>query len=270
MRKFFFAAALFFAAVFNTSVSDACTNILVTPGASSDGSSLVSYAADSHALYGELYYRPAAVFQKGSMLEIYEWDTGKYLGAIPQVARTYQTVGNMNEYQLIITETTYGGRPELSDPNGIMDYGSLIYIALQRARTAREAIDVIVDLANTYGYYSSGESFSIADPNEVWIMELIGKGADEKGIVWVARRVPDGYISAHANQARIDRFPLDDPETILLIDRWRNQEALDRHHESPMMKQIAELREKYDLHMTFERYSPDQDEDNIDSAFIRK
>lgn len=215
MRKFFFAAALFFAAVFNTSVSDACTNILVTPGASSDGSSLVSYAADSHALYGELYYRPAAVFQKGSMLEIYEWDTGKYLGAIPQVARTYQTVGNMNEYQLIITETTYGGRPELSEPNGIMDYGSLIYIALQRARTAREAIDVIVDLANTYGYYSSGESFSIADPNEVWIMELIGKGADEKGIVWVARRVPDGYISAHANQARIDRFPLDDPENCI-------------------------------------------------------
>lgn len=215
MRRFFFGAALALAALFATRQADACTNVLVTPGASADGSSLVSYAADSHALYGELYYHPAAVFQKGAMLEIYEWDTGKFLGTIPQVARTYQTVGNMNEYQLIITETTYGGRPELTDPKGIMDYGSLIYIALQRAKTAREAIEVIVDLANTYGYYSSGESFSIADPNEVWIMELIGKGPDNKGIVWVARRVPDGYICAHANQARIDRFPLDDPENCI-------------------------------------------------------
>ncbi len=215
MRKFFFASVVFLGALLSASESEACTNILVTPGASSDGSSLVSYAADSHVLYGELYYRPATVFEKGAMLEIYEWDTGKYLGAIPQVARTYQTVGNMNEYQLIITETTYGGRPELYSSSGIMDYGSLIYIALQRAKTAREAIEVIVDLANTYGYCSSGESFSIADPEEVWIMELIGKGEDEKGIVWVARRVPDGYICAHANQARIDRFPLDDPDNCM-------------------------------------------------------
>ena len=215
MRKFFLSAAIVAATALSAVETDACTNVLVTPGASADGSSLVSYAADSHALYGELYYRPAAVYPNGTMLDIYEWDTGKFLGSIPQIAVTYQTVGNMNEHQLIITETTYGGRPELSGANGIMDYGSLIYIALQRAKTAREAIDVIVELANTYGYCSSGESFSIADPNEVWIMELIGKGEGEKGIVWVARRVPDGYICAHANQARIDRFPLDDPENCI-------------------------------------------------------
>lgn len=215
MKRLLVTVALALASLTITQNSDACSNVLVTPGASKDGSSLVSYSADSHALYGELYYRPAAVWEKGSLLKIYEWDTGKYLGEIPQVAKTYQTVGNMNEYQLVITETTYGGRPELFDPDGIMDYGSLIYVALQRAKTAREAIDVIVDLANTYGYYSSGESFSISDPNEVWIMELIGKGPDNKGIVWVARRVPDGYISAHANQARIDRFPLNDPDNCL-------------------------------------------------------
>ena len=191
--------------------SRACTNVLVTKGASTDGSNLITYAADSHGLYGELYYAPAGVWKAGDMRKINEWDTGKYLGMIPQVARTYQRVGNMNEHQLIIAETTYGGRPELEDPNGIMDYGSLIYVALERAKTAREAIDVIVDLANTYGYYSSGESFSIADTEEVWVMDLIGKGPDNKGIVWVARRVPDGYICAHANQARISTFPLNDP-----------------------------------------------------------
>ena len=202
--------------------ADACTNILITKGASADGSCMVSYAADSHALFGELYYQPAAHHEKGSMLSIYEWDTGKYLGEIPQIPYTYQTVGNMNEHQLIIGETTYGGRAELFDSTGIMDYGSLIYIALQRARTAREAIEVIVDLANTYGYYSSGESFSIADKDEVWVMDLIGKGYREengknanKGIVWVARRVPDGYICGHANQARISTFPLDDPENCM-------------------------------------------------------
>lgn len=202
--------------------SEACTNVLVTKGASADGSCMVSYAADSHQLYGELYYRPAADWKKGEMLKIYEWDTGKYLGEIPQVRHTFQTVGNMNEHQLIIAETTYGGRPELFDSTGIMDYGSLIYVALQRAKTAREAIEVIVDLANTYGYYSSGESFSIADKDEVWVMDLIGKGMKmkngrnvNKGIVWVARRVPDGYICAHANQARISTFPLDDPENCM-------------------------------------------------------
>ena len=195
--------------------SRACTNILVTQGASIDGSALISYAADSHGLYGELYYAPAGVWKAGDMRQINEWDTGKYLGMIPQVARTYKRVGNMNEHQLIIAETTYGGRPELEDPNGVMDYGSLIYVALERAKTAREAIDIVVDLANTYGYYSSGESFSIADTKEVWVMDLIGKGPGNKGIVWVARRVPDGYICAHANQARISTFPLNDPENCI-------------------------------------------------------
>ena len=195
--------------------SKACTNVLVTKGASTDGSNMISYAADSHQLYGELYYAPAAVWQIGEMRDINEWDTGKFLGKIPQVARTYQRVGNMNEHQLIIAETTYGGRPELEDPNGVMDYGSLIYVALERTKTAREAIKVIVDLANTYGYYSSGESFSLADKDEVWVMDLIGKGPDNKGIVWVARRVPDGYICAHANQARISTFPLNDPENCM-------------------------------------------------------
>ena len=195
--------------------SKACTNVLVTKGASTDGSNMISYAADSHQLYGELYFAPAGTWAEGAMRQINEWDTGKFLGHIPQVGKTWQRVGNMNEHQLIIAETTYGGRPELEDPNGIMDYGSLIYVALERAKTAREAIKVIVDLANTYGYFSSGESFSLADTEEVWVMDLIGKGPDNKGIVWVARRVPDGYICAHANQARISTFPLNDPENCM-------------------------------------------------------
>ena len=195
--------------------SKACSNVLVTKGASADGSNMISYAADSHLLYGELYFRKAGTWKPGDMRRIDEWDTGKHLGYIPEIANTYQRVGNMNEHQLIIGETTYGGRPELEDPKGIMDYGSLIYVALERAKTAREAIKVIVDLANTYGYYSSGESFSIADTEEVWVMDLIGKGPDNKGIVWVARRVPDGYICAHANQARISTFPLNDPENCM-------------------------------------------------------
>ena len=172
-------SAAFIAA--GTFESHACTNVIVTKGASIDGSNMISYAADSHQLYGELYFAPAGVWNSGDIRKVYEWDTGKYLGDIPQVSRTYQRVGNMNEHQLLIAETTYGGRPELEDPKGIMDYGSLIYIALERAKTAREAIDVIVDLANTYGYYSSGESFSIADKNEAWVMDLIGKGPDNKG-----------------------------------------------------------------------------------------
>ena len=200
---------------FNAVDSHACTNVLVTKGASIDGSNMISYAADSHQLYGELYYKPAGVWGKDDMRPIYDWDSGKFLGYIPQVPRTYQRVGNMNEHQLIIAETTYGGRAELEDPKGIMDYGSLIYVALERAKTAREAIAVIADLANTYGYYSSGESFSIADTEEVWVMDLIGKGPDNKGIVWVARRVPDGYICSHANQARISTFPQDDPENCM-------------------------------------------------------
>ena len=202
--------------------SDACTNVLVTKGASADGSNMISYAADSHQLFGELYFMRSANWSSADLRRINEWDTGKYLGNIPQVSHTYQRVGNMNEHQLIIAETTYGGRHELEDTTGIMDYGSLIYVALERARTAREAISVIVELANEYGYYSSGESFSIADKDEVWVMDLIGKGMKmengknlRKGIVWVARRVPDGYICAHANQARISTFPLNDPQNCL-------------------------------------------------------
>ena len=203
-------------------LGDACTNVIVTRGASKDGSVLVSYAADSHYLFGELYYHPAADWKAGEMLKVYDWDTNRYLTDIPQVAHTYQTVGNMNEHQLIITETTWGGRSELEDKLGKIDYGSLIYITLQRAKTAREAIGIIVDLANTYGYASEGESFTIADKNEVWIMELIGKGMNirnkvntQKGIVWVAVRIPDGAISGHANQARIGKFPLNDPDNCL-------------------------------------------------------
>ena len=203
--------------------ASACTNFIVTKGASTDGSVMVTYAADSHALYGALYHTPGGKHKSGAMLPVYEWDTGRYLRDIPQVKETWSTIGNMNEHSLIIGETTYGGRRELEDSTGRMDYGSLIYITLQRAKTAREAIGVIAELADTYGYASSGESFSIADPDEAWIMELIGKGFKDdgkggnarKGIVWVARRIPDGYVSAHANQARITTFPKNDPENCL-------------------------------------------------------
>ena len=187
--------------------AQACTNFLITPGASVDGSSMISYAADSHVLYGELYHYPAADYPEGSMRQIVEWDTGRYVGQIPEVAHTYNVVGNMNEWQLAIAETTYGGLEGLENPEGLIDYGSLIYITLQRSKTAREAIKTMAELVANYGYISSGESFSIADPNEVWIMEMIGKG-QEKGAVWVALRIPDGYVSGHANQARITTFPL--------------------------------------------------------------
>ena len=187
--------------------AQACTNFLITPGASVDGSSMISYTADSHVLYGELYHYPAADYPEGAMREIVEWDTGRYVGRIPEVSHTYNVVGNMNEWQLAIAETTYGGLEGLENPEGLIDYGSLIYITLQRSKTAREAIKTMAELVANYGYISSGESFSIADPNEVWIMELIGKG-QEKGAVWVALRIPDGYVSGHANQARITTFPL--------------------------------------------------------------
>ena len=202
--------------VFVSLKTDACTNFLITKGASTDGSTMITYAADSHTLYGELYFTAAATHLEGTMLPIYEWDTGKYLGEIEQVEETYSVVGNMNEFQLSIAETTFGGRKELSTQEGaIMDYGSLIYVTLQRAKTAREAIEVMTSLVDEYGYASSGESFSIADKNEVWIMEMIGKGERETGAVWVARRIPDGYISGHANQARITTFPLNDSENCL-------------------------------------------------------
>ncbi|MDD2594790.1 MAG: C69 family dipeptidase [Bacteroidales bacterium] len=204
------AASLF---IWNTA-SEACTNVIVTKGASKDGSCMVTYAADSHQLYGELYFHPAKNWPAGSMIDIYEWDTGKYLGQISQVAHTYKTVGNMNEHQLIIAETTFGGREELANPNGIMDYGSLIYTTLQRAKTAREAILIMDALMQQYGFPSAGESFSVADKNECWIMEIVGKGK-ELGSVWVAVKIPDGYISGHANQSRIDKFPLNDPDNCL-------------------------------------------------------
>ena len=192
-----------------------CTNLLVGKNASIDGSVMISYSADSHDLYGEMYRWPAATWPKGAMLEVFEWDSGKPLGKIPQVEQTYSVVGNMNEFQVAITETTFGGRPELVDSTGIMDYGSLIYIALQRSKTAREAIKVMTDLVTAHGYCSGGESFSIADKNEAWIMEMIGKGVGNKGAVWVAIRIPDDCISAHANQARIRQIPFDDKENCM-------------------------------------------------------
>ena len=205
------------AAVAATFEGDACTSLIATRGASADGSSMITYAADSHTLYGELYNQPAADHAKGAMRKIFDWDSGSYRGEIPEVSHTYATIGNMNEHGLTIAESTWGGRPEL-EGSGLIDYGSLIYITLQRAKTAREAIKVMTDLVNEYGYGSEGESFSIADPEEVWVMELIGKGQKDKGAVWVARRVPDGYISGHANHARIHKFPLHDAETIYSPD----------------------------------------------------
>ena len=189
----------------------ACTNFLVGKDASVDGSTMVSYAADSYALYGFLHYVPAADHAEGAVREVKDWDTGKPLCTIPQVAHTYNVVGNMNEHQLTIGETTWGGRPELESGEGI-DYGSLIYIALERCKTAREAIKCMTDLVAEYGYASSGETFSIADPNEVWLMDLIGKGKAEKGAVWVATRVPDDCIAAHANQARFTTINFKDKE----------------------------------------------------------
>nr|WP_320119157.1 C69 family dipeptidase [uncultured Marinifilum sp.] len=216
MKKISAIVSLFMAIiVFSATTSQACTNYLVTRGASTDGSNMITYAADSHVLYGELYFRPAADWAEGTMIDVYEWDTGKYLGKIPQVPHTYSVIGNMNEFQVAIGETTYGGRKELGSQEGaIIDYGSLMYLTLQRSKNAREAIKVMTDLVETYGYYSSGESFSISDKNEVWILEMIGKGNGEKGAVWVARMIPDGYVSGHANQARITNFPLEGKNSI--------------------------------------------------------
>ena len=183
--------------------SYACTSLLVGKKASTDGSTFISYAADSHVLYGALAHLPAADHKAGAMRDIRDWDDGTYHGQIPEVAHTYSVVGNMNEHQLSITESTFGGRNELVDTTGIMDYGSLIYVTLQRARTAREAIKVMTDLVAKYGYCSGGESFSIADPNEIWIMEMVGKGGKEKGAVWVAIRIPDDCIAGHLSLIHI-------------------------------------------------------------------
>lgn len=215
-------ATLFVAALTLVTVdSFGCTNFLFSKGATKDGSTMITYAADSHVLYGELYYNRAAQYPAGTMLQVIDWDSGKPLAKIPQVAQTYTTVGNMNEWGLAIGETTYGGRTECEDPTGGIDYGSLIYLSLQRCKTAREAIKNIAEMVEKYGYASEGESFSISDGEEVWIMEIIAKGKPildkngkvvkgwTKGAVWVARRVPEGYICAHANQSRISTFPLE-------------------------------------------------------------
>lgn len=207
--------------------AQACTNILVSKGASADGSTMITYAADAGGFFEPLYYLPAKDWGANDSLDIYEWDTGKWLGRIKQVAHTYAVVGNMNEHQVSIGETTFTGRTELKDSNAVIDYGSLMYLALQRAKTAREAIQVMTKLVEEYGYASTGESMSVADANEVWIFEIIAKGTlrvDAKkkskgpkhsGAVWVARRVPDGYICAHANQARIREVPMNDKENCL-------------------------------------------------------
>ena len=204
----------------------ACTSLIASPGATVPGEgSIITYAADSHTLYGELYRQPAADHPAGAMRRVVDWDSGTFRGEIPEVAHTYATIGNMNEHGLTIAESTWGGRPEL-EGSGTIDYGSLIYITLQRARTAREALKVMTDLVKDHGYASGGESFSIADASEVWILELIGKGKSDPGAVWVARRVPDGYISGHANHSRIHTFPLNDPETVYspdVIDFARSQ-----------------------------------------------
>ncbi|MBC7124778.1 MAG: C69 family dipeptidase [Bacteroidales bacterium] len=218
--------ALILIGTLNWQQSYCCTNYLVSKGASADGSTMVSYAADSHIRYGELYFKPRGTWPAGSMITLYDRGTNKPLGQIPQAPETYQVIGFMNEYQVAIGETTFGGIEELMDSTAIVDYGSLMFLALQRAKTAREAIKVMVELVDQYGYASSGESFSIGDPNEVWILEMIAKKTNlkydkktkqnvniDKGAVWVAIRIPDGYISAHANQARIQTFPLENLKT---------------------------------------------------------
>lgn len=205
------AAAFSLAAI---PAAEACTSLVAGKKATADGSTLVTYAADSHTLYGELYHTPGGKHEPGEMRRVTEWDTGKYLGEIPQPAETYTTFGNMNEHGLTIVESTWGGREELVDTTGIIDYGSLIYITLERAKTAREALKMMTDLVAEYGYCSEGESFSIADADEVWIMDMIGKGPGRKGAVWVARRVPDDCIAGHANFPRIHKIDFKDKENV--------------------------------------------------------
>jgi dipeptidase len=196
----------------NFKSADSCTNLLVTKGASSDGSTMITYNADAGGFMEPLFFLPGGTHGVNDSVEVYDWDTRKYLGKIKQVPITYSVIGNMNEYQVAIGETTFGGREELRDTTAVIDYGSLMRLALQRAKTAREAIKVMGELVAEYGYYSTGESFSVSDPNEVWMLEMIGKGSKEKGANWVAVKIPDGNIAVHANQARIRKFPLNDPE----------------------------------------------------------
>jgi len=208
MKKIGIAALLLLSTFsFQLSTISACTNFIVGKDASADGSTMISYAADSYGMYGFLHFVPAADHEPGAMRAIKDWDTGRDLGQIPEVAHTYTVVGNMNEHQVAVGETTWGGREELWDTVGI-DYGSLIYIALERSKTAREAIECFITLINEYGYASEGETFSFGDPNEVWMMDLIGKGPGRKGANWVAVRIPDNAISGHANQSRITNLPV--------------------------------------------------------------
>ncbi|MBR6439437.1 MAG: C69 family dipeptidase [Bacteroidales bacterium] len=218
MKKFRLLLVSLF--VVSTISTFACTNFLVTRGASVDGSNFITYAADSHIRYGELYFTPAADWEPGSMRTIYDRSTNAVRGYVPQPAHTYQVVGYINENQVAMGETTFGGREELIDPNGLIDYGSLMFMALERSKSAREAIKVIADLVEQYGYGSDGESFSISDKDEVWYMEIIGKGEDG-GAVWVAIRIPDGYISGHANAARIQTFPLRDGKKSITDKDWK-------------------------------------------------
>lgn len=192
-----------------------CTNFIVGKKASSDGSVICSYSADDYGMFQSLCHFPAAKHAKGEMRKVYDWDTNVYHGEIPEAEETYNVVGNINEYQVTIGETTFGGREEMVDSTGILDYGSLIYIALQRSRTAREAIRTMTTLAETYGYNSEGETFTICDPNEAWIMEMMGCGAGSKAVVWVAIRIPDDAICAHANQSRIRTFSQKDKNNVM-------------------------------------------------------
>ena len=215
MKKNILAAAFIAAASFSAIEADACTNFIVGKKASADGSVICSYSADDYGMFQYLCHYPAAKHAKGEMRKVFDWDTNKYHGEIPEAAETYNVIGNINEYQVTIGETTYGGREEMVDSTGIIDYGSLIYIALQRSKTAREAIKVMTTLAETYGYNSEGETFTICDPNEAWIMEMMGKGPGSKGVVWVAQRIPDDAICAHANQSRIGKFNMKDKKNVL-------------------------------------------------------
>ncbi|MGV8118669.1 MAG: dipeptidase [Candidatus Xenobiia bacterium LiM19] len=215
MKKFAVTMALVFAIfVILSDSGSACTSYLVTKGASSDGSTMITYSADSHTLYGELYFKPSSHYREGDTLEVTDWESGKKKGKIPQVTETFSVTGYMNERQVAISETTFSPRKELKS-DGMMDYGSLISITLQRASTAREAVKIMGELAEKYGFSGTGETFSIADKNEVWMMDMVGKGAEEKGALWVALRIPDGYVSGHANQSRIRKFPLNDTENCL-------------------------------------------------------
>ena len=215
MNKIFASAMMAVAMMGCVSEAEACSNFIVGKKASVDGSVMCSYSADDYGMFQYLCHYPAAKHAKGEMRKIYDWDTNKYHGEIPEVAQTYSVIGNINEWQVTIGETTYGGREEMADSTGIMDYGSLIYVALQRSKTAREAIKVMTTLANTYGYNSEGETFTICDPNEAWIMEMMGKGAGSKGAVWVALRIPDDAVCAHANQSRIGKFNMKDKKNVM-------------------------------------------------------